>query len=283
MACLDSNHMNCPLDLHLYYNGTQECTNGHSWGPAVKDHYKIHYIHKGRGIFKVDSKTYHLMAGQGFLICPGIVSYYRADDEDPWSYSWVAFNGIHAEPCLKLANLTHQNPVFNYDKDLAISQCFKQMMEACNMGNSKSLRLESLLYLFMAILIDRVEDCSVHDKSIDMKAIYINNVTEYIQKNYSHSISIMEIANSIHLNRKYLSSLFKGIYGISLQQYIVNYRMDKACELLLNDHLSIGDISRSVGYEDPLLFSKMFKKTKGTSPKIFRNSKSSVPNYINEK
>ncbi len=49
--------------------------------------------------------------------------------------------------------------------------------------------------------------------------------------------------------------------------------MDKACDLMYNQQLSIGDIARSVGYEDPLLFSKIFKKIKGASPRIYRKEK----------
>ncbi|MGF7047731.1 AraC-like DNA-binding protein [Paenibacillus sp. DS2015] len=58
----------------------------------------------------------------------------------------------------------------------------------------------------------------------------------------------------------------------SIQEYLIHFRVNKACELMMNSELSIGDISRSVGYDDPLLFSKIFKKVKGASPKHFRDA-----------
>ncbi|MCZ8522538.1 MULTISPECIES: helix-turn-helix transcriptional regulator [Paenibacillus] len=83
-------------------------------------------------------------------------------------------------------------------------------------------------------------------------------------------ISVTDIAEFVGLNRSYLCSLFKDHSHSSIQSYLVHYRMQKACELMKQRELSIGDISRSVGYEDPLLFSKMFRKQRGESPKQYR-------------
>ncbi len=58
--------------------------------------------------------------------------------------------------------------------------------------------------------------------------------------------------------------------GISPQEYLLSLKMEKACNLLTNLQLSIGDVSRQVGYEDQLTFSKIFKKSKGVSPKLYR-------------
>ena len=58
--------------------------------------------------------------------------------------------------------------------------------------------------------------------------------------------------------------------GISPQEYLLSLKMEKACNLLTNLQLSIGDVARQVGYEDQLTFSKIFKKSKGVSPKLYR-------------
>ncbi len=70
-------------DLNLYHCGSENCAPGHSYGPAIRDHYLIHYILDGKGFFQVNNKTYHLKNGQGFLICPDIITYYEADKENP--------------------------------------------------------------------------------------------------------------------------------------------------------------------------------------------------------
>lgn len=93
---------------------------------------------------------------------------------------------------------------------------------------------------------------------------------EYIKTNYYNKVSITELAGMIGIDRIYLSSLFKESIQLSPQMYLLQYRMDKACDLMNNQQLSISDISHSVGYSDPLLFSKMFKKVKGVSPSHYR-------------
>jgi len=90
--------------------------------------------------------------------------------------------------------------------------------------------------------------------------------------NYSRDISVMELARHIGLDRSYLCSLFKEYLKVSPREYLIKYRMDKACELMKNPSLSISDVARSVGYSDPLGFSKMFKKVKGCSPKAYRET-----------
>lgn len=83
-------------ELQLLHYGTEACTPGHHFGPAMRDYYKIHYILNGKGTFEVGGKTYTLHKGQGFLIVPHSVVHYEADQDDPWEYSWVAFQGSNS-------------------------------------------------------------------------------------------------------------------------------------------------------------------------------------------
>lgn len=271
---MDINKLNLinNLDLKLYYCGTQECRPNHSWGPAIKEHFKIHYIHKGKGIFRLGNETYYLEEGQGFLICPNVISFYKADDKEPWSYSWCAFDGINAEAYLKRANLTNHNPIFEYNKDDKVNKCFGEMIVATNFENSSDLRLQSLLYLFLATIIDEADLDSTFQKNKTNKNIYINKAIDFIHINYSRKIRVSELAKYIGLDRKYISKLFKDVVGVTIQDYLISFRINKAKEMMKDKQLSIGDISRSVGYDNPLIFSKTFKKVSGVSPSKYRES-----------
>lgn len=255
----------------MYQCGTQRCEPGHYYGPAVRDHFLIHYIHEGSGKFCVGSKEYRLHKGQGFLICPDIVTYYQADLTEPWNYSWVGFHGLKAENYLKSCGLTAENPVFTCSGDY-VDNCFSQMMEAKTLQNGREIRLLGCLYLFLSHLIEQNGKDFLMDQAEGRKEMYIHKAVEYIEMNYSRKMSICEMARHIGLDRSYLGSIFKEHLNTSPQSFLLQYRIGRACELMRNEALSIGDISRSVGYDDPLLFSKLFRRSKGMPPKEYRKN-----------
>jgi len=254
----------------MYQCGEERCKPGHDYGPAVRDHFLIHYILEGKGKFYVGDRIYELGKDQGFLICPDIITYYQADYQDPWHYVWVGFNGLKAESYLKQASITVDNPIFTYDCDNYIRNCFDEMIKAENVIKGREIRLTGFLYLFLSRLIEKNSNENFAGDGEDTKELYVKKAIEYIQRNYSRKLTINNMAKYIGLDRSYLGSLFKQYMGMSPQQYIMEFRIDKACELMENPILSIGDISRSVGYVDQLLFSKTFKKIKGICPRDYR-------------
>ena len=260
-------------ELNMYRCGIEDCSSGHSWGPAVRDHYIIHYVLGGRGVFQVNGKTYPLVENDGFMICPNTIVYYQADIQEPWSYAWVGFNGFKAEVYLNQAGLKAGHPVFRYDFDSFLKDCLFRMIDTKYQPKGREIRLLGLLYEFLSRLIETAETVSMSKKGSNRKEEYLKKALQYIQMNYSRKINIGEIAHHVGLDRSYLYSLFLEYLKASPQDFLISFRLDKACELMSNSSLSIGDISRSVGYEDPLQFSKVFKKAKGLPPKEYRKEK----------
>ncbi|MFC4776219.1 AraC family transcriptional regulator [Paenibacillus sp. GCM10023252] len=270
----NESHQSTPnMDLKLYYCGTECCTPRHSWGPAMKDHFKIHFIQKGRGVFRSGDRTYHLSEGQCFLLCPDVVSYYEADEEEPWTYTWVAFNGLGAEAYLRRAGLSQEQPLYVVQDAEAMQASFNTIFQASKAGTSRDVQLVSALYAFLAELIEGADCNSVQTMRGTLpKDYYMNKVVEFIEINYSRSLAIAEIAEVVGLDRKYLARIFKEASGVSPQQYLIQFRVRKACQLLQETSLTISQIAYSVGYSNPLLFSKMFKQTQGLSPLAYRNN-----------
>ncbi|NTV90365.1 MAG: helix-turn-helix transcriptional regulator, partial [Clostridiales bacterium] len=128
------------------------------------------------------------------------------------------------------------------------------------------------LYLFIASLVEAGGAGELYADSVTKADSYLNKAIEYINMNYSRQISVADVANHVGLNRSYIGSLFKNRLGTSIQEYLINLRIGKASLLLKDPKLSIGDISRSVGYDDPLHFSKAFRKTRQMSPRDYRKS-----------
>ena len=258
------------LDLFLCHSGIENCNPSYSFGPEVRDHYIIHYILDGKGEFTVNNKTYKLGPKEGFLIRPGETTYYKADDKEPWIYMWIGFNGLKSETYLKYANLDENNPIFKYDKNNSLKKYILEILSLNIMNRSNELKIEGLLYFFLGTLVEN-NNSNNQMNSNSLTSDYINQSIEYINNNYSSNIKITDIANHVGLNRSYFSNLFTKTLGISPQEYLLSFRIEKACNLLANLQLSIGEISRQVGYVDQLTFSKIFKKVKGLSPKLYRD------------
>ncbi|UQZ33386.1 AraC family transcriptional regulator [Paenibacillus sp. PK3_47] len=262
-------HSEQHTELYLNQFGIEECISGHCFGPAVRSHYLLHYVLSGEGRYEVGGTEYRLQKGQGFLIVPGVVTRYQADQDDPWSYCWFGFDGTLTGLLLQQAGLSKTAPIFSYERDDQIVTYLQQMKESQGFAKARETRLTGLLYLLLSLLVE-YGPVTFPETSGSRAEDYIRQVKDFIEINYPRKITVQDIAQCIGLNRSYLNSLFKQQMHTSIQSYLIHYRVHKACEMIENTGLSIADISRSVGYTDALLFSKVFKKVMGSSPKHYR-------------
>lgn len=96
-------------------------------------------------------------------------------------------------------------------------------------------------------------------------------IRDFISSHYSDSsLSVKDISEYVNLSTSYLCTFFKNGAGVTLNQYITEYRLEKAKQLLADPRYRITDISSAVGYSDGNYFSKSFRKYTGLSPSEFR-------------
>lgn len=101
--------------------------------------------------------------------------------------------------------------------------------------------------------------------------LFVQKAADYMKLNYSEKISIKEIADQLYLSPNYLSELFKKHTGKTISEYLTDYRLEKACQLLDHAEYRVGDVSGMVGIHDGRYFSNMFKKKYGMTPTEYRN------------
>lgn len=251
-------------DLWLYHCGTQKCKPSHHFGPAVRKHYLLHYVHSGCGKFLSGGKTYYLKKGQAFLIVPEQITYYEADKENPWHYSWIEFGGIYAKNILNMCNLSKDNPIYTAKLTEGLEKALFNIVDVCNREMSQ-LEISGYLNLFFAEFVNQ----SIFTKTLKPNknsSEYVKKAVEFLRLNYHRQITINEICTYIGIERSYLCRIFKEIHGKSPQAYIIEYKMKKALDLMSEMKLSVSDAARSVGYEDQAAFSKLFKSHFGYSP-----------------
>ena len=101
---------------------------------------------------------------------------------------------------------------------------------------------------------------------------YVEFIKDHIQNNYSKPIYLSELALAAHISIPYLSAKFKKTVGCSFTEYLIRFRMNKACEFLKEKGTPVSKIAELVGYPDYIQFSKIFKKYKGMTPTAYRAS-----------
>ena len=120
------------------------------------------------------------------------------------------------------------------------------------------------LYLFIAALMRETSAGKPHTASSSSQ--YVLNAIKYIQFNYSHDISIDDVAKSVGVSRSHLYRVFMLNVGKSPIDYLTEYRINEACKLLRAGSLSIAEVAVSVGFFDQFYFSRVFKRAKGVPP-----------------
>ena len=255
--------------MTLYQYGREKCAPLLSCGPAVHNHYLLHYILEGKGLFTIGTdRHYALHAGQAFLICPKSITTYTADKADPWTYIWIEFDGLKIPPFLSDAGLGLKHPIYT-PSDPAGARELESLMTAMLEQHSSSLRLLGNMYWILETLI-RTSSQRKPPKTGNLQEFYVHEAMMYIERHYNQSISVAQLADWCNLDRSYFGKIFKDTVLVTPQEYIIRYRINTACDLLKNTDLSIGDISAQVGYDNQLHFSRAFKKVMGMAPRDWK-------------
>ena len=263
------------IDLSMYQYGYEQCEPGHSFGPVTRNHYLFHYIISGTGTLMADNakgetQTYHIKSGQGFLIFPGQINTYFADKTLPWEYVWIEFDGLRVKEALDLTGLSPNAPVYRPHSKDTREQMMNEMLYIIHHARETPFHLIGHLYLFLDYLTQSAK-ITVPVQSSKMSDYYIKEAINYIEQNFQNNITIEDIAAVCGINRSYFGKIFRNSIGRSPQEFLMNYRMVKATELLKLTSLSIAEIGSAVGYENQLHFSRAFKTVYGISPREWRN------------
>ncbi len=226
-----------------------------------RDKYILHYIVRGKGEFcgkKFCKNTC-------YIVVPNELETVIADKVEPYEAYWIMFTGAGAIDFLKKCNLPNHNGVFTFDKVQECATILKNALLNINPSNEfeEAALMNSALHQIMALHLEQLKTPVLAD-SVPKKMM------KFINENYYNNVIIDDMAKHFNFSRNYLYSLFKNEYGISPQVYLLNLRIDKAKELLLNEkHILISEVALAVGYSDALYFSRLFRKKVGVSPKEF--------------
>lgn len=255
------------LTLSVCNCGHQKCRPLHQWGPGVRSHYLIHHVVAGAGCYVVGGREFHLKKGDTFLVYPDTEITYYADENDPWEYYWVGFRGGTAAHILAHTDFTEHNPVVSIDFGDRLKRALAHIYHARGDEFAASLRMSGYLNVALGML---VESSQVTRHERDSANDYAQRAEEYLRNNYAQPISVTDVAEYVGISRSHLYRVFSQKYNMSPKEYLSAVRVGVACELLGRTTLPIGTVANSVGFEDHLYFSRVFRKLKGVTPTQYR-------------
>ncbi|WP_159881950.1 AraC family transcriptional regulator [Paenibacillus puerhi] len=261
--------------LVVLFAGNSQTRPGHKPGPKVVDYYLLHHVLSGKGTYTCAGRMYELRAGDTFLIEPDTLVQYTADLNAPWHYRWIAFEGSAAPELLRETGLNTQQPVVSTRRSRVVPSLFRQVQEAFQTrAAGASLKAAGCLHLILAELAQALPHGEPGQPAEETGGERtVQQALQYLTAQYAEPITIELMAEALGYNRAYLSTLFKAYTGVSPVSFLLSLRLDKARHLLRErPELTVEQIASSVGFQDPLHFSKQFKRHYQTSPTDYRLS-----------
>lgn len=248
--------------LIFRFCGWEKCRPGHTFGPAMRMHYLFHFILSGKGKYERNGKTFHLSGGQGFLILPGETIFYQADEQEPWEYCWIGFDGDHAQQVLADCGFDRDQLIYQDRSGGLLAREMMRLVETFQYGNA--YELTGRLYLCFSQMVQKPGPSSTFGRS------YADQALVFLRNNFSYDISVEDVARHIGIDRTYLYRVFRTYMGISPKEYLTTLRLKQAALLLEDDGRTITEIAYSCGFRELSLFDRHFRKKFGLSPLQYR-------------
>ena len=237
------------------------------WQKGRRD-YQILYVANGKPHFWFDVKEEIVSAGHMVLYKPEEIQKYVYYLEDNPEVFWIHFTGSDVKNILAYHGISLDEHVFYCGVLPDYKALFRkiiQELQLCRYGYEDYI---ASLFNDILLLVDRQQH--EQKKTTGNVQEQIERAAAYFNENYNTKISIDDYAESLHISTNWFIHNFKQYAGMSPAQYILYLRMVNAQSLLERTTYNIKEISEIVGYENPLYFSRVFKKEIGKSPAQYR-------------
>jgi len=267
-------------DLNLLYTGRERCPPGkHCSG--IRSHFLLHYVIEGSGCIGSSDGPLKLTSGDIFCYFPEQSMDYTSDNQEPWQFAWVGFQGTRSDTILRQCGFTEDRIVCRMPFSAHIAHRFTDLIQ--NQSQRKrgyeliaDGHLLQLLGELSAAIPQASELKTVAANQTERQnyftpqhrrpQFYVDAMKQFMHSNYQKPISIQQVIEYIGVDRSYASRIFHQTENRTLQRYLIELRMSEARQLLAQKYLSIQAVAHSVGYSDYASFERRFRNEFGYPP-----------------
>lgn len=255
---------------------------------SVKIHWhdeaEIIVIKKGEGHVSVDLTQYSVSAGDIVIVLPGQLHSIEQKNSSAMEYENIIFKPAMLrspghDSCgdsfiaplfsgeISIPRVIRPDSDFHSDAAEAIYR-IDRLSEKRPYGFQ--LALKGCLFQLMFLLVSN--STAGEEKTVGIKSLEkVKFILTYIAENYQRSISIEEISGECYYSKSYFMKFFKANMGMGFVQYLNDYRLEAAAELLSRSDRNILDIAINTGFDNLSYFNRCFKKKFGVTPGKYRS------------
>lgn len=270
------NHSFFFIDQHIDYRLEAKLHTHEAW--------ELYYVVKGRGTRMAGDTLLPFSEGDVALLPPSMHHYWKyspdsADDDGCIRYLMVAFSPDLVQRCIdtfpelrnRLAGISFPADALTFGTES--SRIIRRSLSAMNRMDELG-RLSEMLRLLPFLFTTTDYTFAGKAMRIERNVRRMQQISTYVMAHYAHPISLTDIATEVGMNRSAFCTYFKRNKGMTFSRFVMQYRLNTACELLKRSHKSVSEICYLVGFNDLPYFVRLFTAEMGMSPTKYRKAHS---------
>lgn len=228
------------------------------------------YCVQGEGWLRMEGiGTWPVRTGQALVIPPGAPHAYGADESSPWTIYWVHLAGPKAARAGHLITDGIGSPVFFAGLDPALPPLFEEILDLLSRGytSPRLFQASTLLGRLVASFAEIAGQQGTRGLTLDDR---MERVVETMHRRLGDALTVAELAAEAQLSPSHFAATFKRKTGFAVLDFFIRLKIQRACHLLDSTDLPVKAVAADLGFEDPLYFSRCFRRIHECPPTRYR-------------
>lgn len=248
------------------------------------DEMEIIHMLKGTMIVSIQNEDYILNAGDTALIQPQFIHSIRQDGDKKADYFNILFrlsllsdkNDLCAEkyifPVESGATIIPKHLQKEDTLNITISPFIRRLGDIELSGqDGQELLIKAYLYAVMHFICTCAKPESIEEQQLRIMFEKIKKALDHVHNNYSEEISVEKAASLCNFSASHFSKMFRRLFGISFNKYLINYRLEQAAKMLSKENTGVSETAFACGFNNLSYFTRAFKEKYGATPKQLQN------------